>query len=114
MKRFIAMAAVVSFGLYTTPLTAQEHLVSPELLRGRLSEATEQRAEDLAALALTLSGSHVDVDVLAATLTDAELHDVAQRAARLQADPRAGTSGWIKWPLIVFAVVGVSCDTCID
>jgi hypothetical protein len=136
MKRIIATATVLSLVSYAAPATADDHLVSLQVARAALMEANQRRSQDLATLHLILSNptvrqaaviTHVDPDVLTArlsTLNDLELHDLADRARRLDADPIAGMSGWVKGPLIAFAILGVlfliliiaywTCDSCTD
>jgi len=131
MKRLIAAATLLSLVASAATATADDHLVSLQLVRERLTATNQRRSETLR---LILSNptvkqaaavAHVDPDALAArlsNLTDMELRDLADRAARLETDPVAGMSGWVKGPLIAFAVIGVlfiifiisyaTCDTC--
>jgi hypothetical protein len=134
MKRLVAAATVLCLVSGAAPVTADDHLVSLQLVRARLTEADQRRSQDIATLRLIPSHpmvrqaavmTHVDPDALTARLSmlsDLELHDLADRARRLDADPVAGMSGWVKGPLIAFAVIGVlfvilliayaTCDNC--
>jgi len=119
MKRIIATATVLSLVWCAAPATADDHLVSLQLAHARLTEANQRRSQDAATLCLILSNpmvrqaavvTHVDPDALTArlsTLSDLELHELADRAERLGVDPVAGMSGWVKGPLIAFAILGV-------
>ena len=99
--------------------TASNHLVTPDVAQARLTEANAERARDLAtvdsfllspngAAAMKVVGVSQDrVRGALPTLSDAELQDVAARAAALQSDPVAAgltTKQWI-WVAIGVAVV---------
>ena len=99
--------------------TAGNHLVTPDVAQARLTEANAERARDLAtvdsfllspngAAAMKAVGVSQDrVRGALPTLSDAELQDVAARAAALQSDPVAAgltTKQWI-WIAIGVAVI---------
>jgi hypothetical protein len=81
---------------------AQEHLITPELVEQRLVDAATQRDSDLAAVRIAFSSpeavraaGRLGVDLASVqsglgTLNDAELHELATRAAALDSDPVAG------------------------
>ena len=134
MKKIVATATLLSLVSYAAPAKADNHLASLQVAHARVREANQRRSQDVATLHLILSNpavrqaalmTHVDPDALTARLSilsDLELHDLADRARRLDADPVAGMSGWVKGPLIAFAAIGVifviliiayaTCDTC--
>lgn len=99
---------------------AREHLVTPAAAQARLAEAEAARESNLAVLDGALStpeaasaaravGADVDaVRRMTPTLSDAELRDLAARAAVLQADPVAGVSdNDIRWLLYIFLIVAI-------
>jgi hypothetical protein len=81
---------------------AQEHLVRPDLVQQRLLDAASQRDRDLATVQAAFSSpeaaraagvlgvSLVSVQSRLDALDDAELHELATRAAALDSDPVAG------------------------
>jgi hypothetical protein len=81
---------------------AQEHLVRPDLVQQRLLDAATQRDRDLATVQTAFSSpeaaraagvlgvSLVSVQSRLDALDDAELHELATRAAALDSDPVAG------------------------
>lgn len=109
---FLAASGPVAF--------AGEHLVSGDAARGRLTEAASARAADLSTIDAALSrpeaaraAASLGVDVqrvqrAAATLSDAELRDLATRAASLsQEDPRAGLTHDVDELLVIFLIVAI-------
>lgn len=100
-------------------LAAGNHLVTPEAAQARLVEAGAARQQDLATVdaflaspegmtALSTVGvSGEKVRGSLGTLSDAELHDVAARAAALQEDPVAGAMTRRQWVWIGAAVAAV-------
>ena len=99
---------------------AKEHLVPPATAEARLLEAEAARQGDLALVDRVLSSPDAaaaartvgaDVDALrraAPTLSDAELRDLATRAAALDADPVAGVSdNDLRWALYIFLIVAI-------
>jgi len=81
---------------------AQDHVITPELVQQRLVDAATQRDSDLATVRIAFSSPEaaraagvLGVDLASvqsglATLDDAELHELATRAAALDSDPVAG------------------------
>jgi hypothetical protein len=120
MRMSLAAAAALSAILVTagSALTA-EHLVTPEAARQRLAGAVEAREADLtavrgvlsrpeAASAARLLGADASgLKAAAATLSDAELRDLARRAQALQADPVAGLTADVNTLLVVFLIVAI-------
>jgi hypothetical protein len=100
-------------------MTTPSHLVSLEAAQVRLVETASQRARNLATMdafvsspdgaaafsAAGLSGERVRASL--ATLSDAELQDLASRAAALETDPTAGafTNRQLLIGAVVLAVV---------
>lgn len=99
---------------------AGEHLVTTDAARARLAEAASARQSDLAVVDGVLSSPEAasaartvgaDLDAVrraAPLLSDAELRDLAARAAALQADPAAGVSDHdLRWLLYIFLIVAI-------
>jgi hypothetical protein len=101
MRKTLAALAVLC-GLAAPSARADEHLVSPEAARQRLLDASAAREGHLAALdafvtsaegASALRAAGLEASAVRgplAALGDAELEELAARAAALQADPVAG------------------------
>ncbi len=101
-------ALVMSLGLVASSSTAaDDHLVPLDAVTARLlaeGVLSDRDVRQAAAMA------HLDPELVAArlaALSDADRRDLADRAARLEQDPVAGMSAWIKVPLILFAALGV-------
>jgi len=120
MGKSLAVLAVLTALLAADRAFAQDHLVSPEAAEARLAEAEAARQGHLALLDRVLSSSQAataartvgaDLDAVrraAPTLTDAELREVAARAAALGQDPVAGVSdNDIRWLLYIFLIVAI-------
>ena len=118
MKKILA--ALLTLAALTGTATAQEHLVSPQAAEQQLLAATAARAQNLAAVdalvsspegsaaMATLGVDSARVRGALSTLTDAELEEIASRAAALQADPVAGapfSSRQILWIVAIVVVV---------
>jgi hypothetical protein len=99
---------------------AGEHLATEATVQARLAEAGAARQGDLALVDRVLSSPQAaaaarsvgaDLDAVrraAPTLTDAELREVAARAAALDQDPVAGVSDSdIRWLLYIFLIVAI-------
>jgi hypothetical protein len=127
MKRILvalAAAAVLSAvpaRAEESPATAGSHLVTPDLAQARLLEAGAARERNLASVESFLASpvgqagmgaagvSEARVRGALPLLSDAELQDVAARAAALQADPVASgltTRQWI-WVLVAAAAITI-------
>jgi len=117
-----SLAALAALVVFAVPaVRAEEHLVSPQAAQQQLLDATAARAQNLAvvdafvaspegsAAMATLGVDAARVRGSLSTLTDAELQDVAARAAALQGDPVAGAPfnrNQILWiALIAVAVI---------
>jgi hypothetical protein len=120
MRKSVAVLAVMTALLAGGRAFAEDHLVTPQAAQARLAEAEAARQHDLALLDGVLSTPEAvaaakavgaDLDVIrrsAPTLSDAELRDVAARAAALQADPVAGVSDHdLRWLLYIFLLVAI-------
>jgi len=104
MRKSLAVLAVAAaiLSLPAGHAAAGEHIVTPDAVQSRLSEATAQRAQDLATVQDVLStplaqeaAASVGADLArvragVGTLSDTELSDLAARASVLQGDPVAG------------------------
>jgi hypothetical protein len=111
-----AVLSAVQVGAAETPGT---HLVTPDVAQARLLEASAERARNLArvdallvspqgAAALETVGVSADrVRGALPTLSDAELQDLAARAAALDVDPTAGGLTTKQWIWIIAAVVAI-------
>jgi len=111
----LAAAALLSTG----HAFAQDHLVTPDTMRARLQEAQGRRQQDLAtvdavlarpeaAAAAAVAGAPIDrVRAALPALSDAELADLAVRAAALQSDPVAGLDSDIRLLLMIFLIVAI-------
>ncbi len=118
MRELTVATLVAIFSLSTAPANAQSHVVSPLQVASRLKAVRQHRSQDLATILGALSHSEVreaiallridagDVGSRASTLSDQELHDLADRVARLEVDPSAGGAG--KGLLIAFAIIGAA------
>ncbi len=127
MKRILvalAAAAVltaVQAGAEERLAAPGNHLVTPDVAQARLAEANAERARNLAtvdALLVSPEGSaaleavgvsEARVRGALPTLSDAELQDLAARAAALQSDPVAGMTQktwiWIIAAVVVIVVI---------
>ncbi len=122
MKRILVALAAAAV-LTAVQVGAEErlagtgnHLVTPDVAQARLGEANAERARNLATVdailvspqgsaALEAVGvSEARVRGALPTLSDAELQDLATRAAALQSDPVAGMTQK-QWIWIIAAVV---------
>ena len=117
----LAAAAVlfaVQVGAEERLATPGTHLVTPDLAQARLVEASAERERNLATVEAFLASPEAQAGLGAVgvtearvrgslpTLSDAELQDVAARAAALQTDPVAGGLTHRQW-YIVAAVAAV-------
>jgi hypothetical protein len=119
MKRLLAgLIAVVL--LSPIPARAADHLVAGADVSSALQEAARGRGQDLARLdgvlatpeaaraAAVAGASMADVRSGLSSLSDAELRDLAARAAALEADPVAGVlDPTIRQLLIIFLIVAI-------
>jgi hypothetical protein len=117
--RLVAFALVAA-GVLAAAATAAatQHVTSPEAARAALVEATSQRDVDLAALDGILSSpaatraAERGVDLRSArralaTLSDAEIRDLAARARAFDRDPASGLSKDANDLLVIFLVVAI-------
>lgn len=110
---------LVAAAISSLPASAEDHLVSPEAASARLAEAATLRERQLALLDRTLSSPAAAQAVAALgtdigrvraalpALSDAELKDLATRAAALDMDPVAGMDADIRTLLIIFLIVAI-------
>jgi hypothetical protein len=104
-----AVLSAVQAGAEERLAAPGSHLVTPDVAQARLLEASAERQRNLATVdaflaspqgtagigAVGTTGARVRASVQ--TLSDAELQDVAARAAALQADPVAGALTNRQW-----------------
>ena len=120
MKRLAGWAIITTVWLAgASAANATTHVVGPEQLGAALADQAGQRATDMAALDALLASPAAEraaeqtgLDVAAArdglsSLTNAELRDLASRAARLERDPAAGLSGDVEQLLIIFLIIAI-------
>lgn len=98
---------------------AGDHVASSDVVQGRLLAASGARARDLAQVDAILASPQAErgaaalgVDVArvraaTATLSDAELRDLATRASALDRDPRSGLSHDVDELLVIFLIVAI-------
>ena len=124
MRRILVALASAAV-LYAVPVVAEElaspgtHLVTPDVAQSRLLEAGAARERNLATVETLLASpegaaglkmvgvTEARVRGALPTLSDAELQDVAARAAALQADPVAGAMTHRQWVWIIAAVAAI-------
>lgn len=118
----LAAAAVlfaVQVGAEERLATPGSHLVTPDLAQARLLDAGAEREQNLATVEAFLASPEGQaglgaVGVTSArvrgslpTLSNAELRDVAARAAALQTDPVAGAMTHRQWIWIIAAAAAI-------
>ena len=118
----LAAAAVlfaVQVGAEERVATPGTHLVTPDAAQARLQEASAGRERNLATVEAFLASPEAAAGMTAVgvtearvrgalpTLSDAELQDVAARAAALQADPVAGAMTHRQWIWIIAAIAAL-------
>jgi hypothetical protein len=112
----LSLAVALAAGM---PATAADHLVSAPAAQERLQETARARrdhqevvdrvlASPLASSAAAAVGADLGrVRAAMATLSDAELADLAARASALQTDPVAALDSDIKLLLMIFLIVAI-------
>ena len=119
MRKCLAVLAVAAaiLSLPAGHAAAGDHIVTPDAVQARLSEAATQRAQNVATVQEVLSTSiaaqaaasvGADLDRVRAgvgTLSDTELRDLAARASVLQGDPVAGAMDRNMRLLIMVALI---------
>ena len=118
MKRSVALVLAAHLAAAVPSTAGDQHLVPLSAAHARLTQKAVDREAHLAAVrswlrspAVAAAASRVGVDagaltVRAAALSDAELQDLAQRAAALETDPVAG--GLLKVTIILLVIVLVT------
>jgi hypothetical protein len=119
MRKTLTMLSLALASVLAGQAMADDHVVSPAAAAQRLQEASAAREQGLATLDRALSAPEVaraaatvgaDTAALRAalpTLSDAEIADLAQRAAVLDTDPVAGLDDDIRTLLIIFLIVAI-------
>jgi hypothetical protein len=117
-KSLAVLAAAAAFlSLPADQAAGGDHIVTPDAVQARLSETAAQRAQNVATVqevlstpiaeeaAATLGADLERVRAGVATLSDAELRDLAARASVLQTDPVAGALTRNQRLLVTIALV---------
>ena len=98
---------------------AADHLVAPELAQQRVAAASAERSADLVQVQAVLSSPAAAqaalragvelaaVRAAAATLSSAELRDLASRTRSITSDPAAGLDADVRQLLVVFLIVAI-------
>ena len=119
MRTILSVLSLVAVVSAAAPAPAADHLAPLGTADARLAEAAAQRQQDQAALQAGLSSAEAtraaalvgadlgQVRAAVATLSDAELHDLAVRQAALSTDPVAGLDPDIKLLLEIFLIVAI-------
>jgi hypothetical protein len=119
MRKTLTVLSIALASLVAGQATAGDHVVSTETAQQRLLEAAADRERSLATLERALSSPEAaraaatvgaDTNALRAalpTLSDAEIADLALRAAALDTDPVAGLDQDIRTLLIIFLIVAI-------
>jgi hypothetical protein len=119
MRKTLTVLSLGLASLLAGQAMADDHVVSSAAAQQRLQEASAARERDLATLDQALASPEAaraaasvgaDTQALRAalpTLSDAEIADLAQRAAALDTDPVAGLDQDIRTLLIIFLIVAI-------
>jgi hypothetical protein len=119
MTRPLAILVAIGALCAAPSLFAEEHLVTPDAVQGRLAAQAAQRQADLAQVDRALAtptaqaaAASVGADLAklrhaVPTLSDDELRDLAVRAAALDSDPAAGLDSDIRLLLMIFLIVAI-------
>ena len=119
MRKTLTVLSLALASLVAGQAVADDHVVSPAAAAQRLQEASAAREQGLATLdralarpdaARAAAAVGADTNALRAalpTLSDAEIADLAQRAAALETDPVAGLDSDIRTLLIIFLIVAI-------
>jgi hypothetical protein len=119
MRKTFTVLSLALASLVGGQAMADDHVVSSATAQQRLQEASAARDRGLATLDRALASPEVtraaatvgaDTSALRAalpTLSDAEIADLAQRAAALDTDPVAGLDSDIRTLLIIFLIVAI-------
>lgn len=119
MRKTLTVLSIALASLVAGQAMAADHVVSPEAAQQRMQDAAAAREQGLATLDRALSSPEAaraaasvgaDTGALRAalpTLSDAEIADLAQRAAALDTDPVAGLDQDIRTLLIIFLIVAI-------
>ena len=117
MRRSLLLLTLL--GGLALPGLAADHLVTEQARTERLEAAAAQRQAELGTLHAVLArpeatraASRLGVSLArlqsgVATLSDSELHDLAQRAQALQTEPAGALDHDIKDLLVIFLVVAI-------
>jgi hypothetical protein len=119
MRKTLTVLSIALASFMAGQAMAADHVVSPEAAQQQLQDASAARERSLATLDHALSSpeaaraaASVGADTAALrsalpTLSDAEIADLAQRAAALDTDPVAGLDQDIRTLLIIFLIVAI-------
>lgn len=119
MRTALTVLSLAAALAATAPALADDHLVSTQAAQERLMEAEAARQQDRTVIDQVLSAPQAEAAAAAvgadlgrvraavATLSDAEMAEVAARAAVLQTDPVAALDQDIKTLLTIFLIVAI-------
>lgn len=119
MRKTLTVLSLALVSLLAGTAMAADHVVSPAAAAERLQAAAAAREQGLAAVDRALASPvaaraaatvGADTKALRAalpTLSDAEIADLAARAAVLDTDPVAGLDDDIRTLLIIFLIVAI-------
>lgn len=119
MTRLRWILALSALACAALPAVAADHLVTQAQAEEQLARASAARSEDLASLDRFLASPAAESGLRAlaqdsrtlsrtlATLSDAELRDLAVRAEALDQDPVAGLSSDVNQLLIIFLIIAI-------
>ena len=120
MRLRVAWLATALTFMALPPADALDHLVAPGTAQATAAAAAAERGRDREALAAVLTTPEArgiaaglglnadDLSAASATLSDAELEDLAARARLLDQDPVAGNlDPTIRQLLIIFLIVAI-------
>lgn len=119
MRTALASLSVAAALATVTPAMAGDHVVSAPVAQERLIEAAAARRGHQAQVERTLGSPEASAAAAAvgadlgtvraalATLSDAELADLAARSAALDTDPVAALDSDIKLLLMIFLIVAI-------
>jgi hypothetical protein len=119
MRKTLTVLSLALASLVAGQAVADDHVVSSAAAQQRLQEATAERERGLATLdhalaspeaaraAATVGADTTALRAALPTLSDAEIADLAQRAAALDQNPVAGLDQDVRTLLIIFLIVAI-------
>jgi prophage antirepressor-like protein len=121
MRCRAAIGVIVACGFVApAALEASEHLVAVQAAHDDVARAARRRSDEIVAIQEELSTPAAEkaagrlsvrldrVRAAVAVLSDAEIHELAMRAAELRANPVAGqVDPWVNDVVVVVLIVGI-------